>query len=181
MYTINNSAIETLAELNQAIGALTNKVAEEGALPLTTASFNEDKNPTEAEIDKAIKDCTDQVHEYVDVADIITAVNTELATIVADPEGYVLFTYAEFTAYHHYNGLELDDQAKRSLLASAHDDGSSRHQSANCTNPPQGMDWYIHLNGRNTLYAVEDTGEHRGYPKVKVLAVGNVNAGNHNF
>lgn len=176
----NATAINTLARLNTVLGAFTH-LTNAGALPLTTASFNNHGNPTAAEIDTAIATANDTIVDYLDVQDIIASVDQELADIVADPAGYQRFEYGGLVAYFDDNGFDLNDQAERLLLNSAHNQGDSRHQSANCNHPPQNMDWYIHIYADNTLYAVQYMGLHRGIPMVRVLAEGNVNAGNHNF
>jgi hypothetical protein len=179
---VGDKEVKTLDELNQAYTALGNVLGGGPGVAFTAASFTQTNDPTAAELDEAIAACKDQIYEWIDPADIVNGVNTELERIVADPDGYTLAEDAGLKAYIHDSGPSLSDQATKLLVSAAHDYGEARHQTSKAVSAPSDADAYIHVYGDNAIYAFKDDGTHRDIPQVTVLKEGKVKGeGVHDF
>lgn len=178
---VGNEPVSTLNGLNTAIEKLKN-VGNPKGLKLQLSDFCGVGNPTAAEINQAIANSNQEIYEYVDLQEIIDAVNQELASIVADPAGFVMYTGDGHTIYLDDGNFALTDHQKSLLARAAHNDGAARHNSEKTTGFPANGCAYIHDYGSVTLYAFrDDLGSHRAHIKVVVLKAGTVNAGNHVF
>jgi hypothetical protein len=182
LFTVTNSAISTLNQLNQGLGTLTNVTTGTATLPLTAAMFDQTGAPTAAEIDQAVANCSESLYEYLTLDDLVDSLNKQLAPIVADPVGYTLEEEYNAWAYINSGNFALDDQATKLLVKAANDpQAEARHQTSDATGVPTGASAYIHAYGPNKIYAFSEDGTHRGYPKVTVLAEGDVSSGTHRF
>jgi hypothetical protein len=180
MYRQDNSEINTLAELNAELLKLTNRNDGSYTVPLTAGAFDQTLGPSEDEISGVIKNSNEQVYDWIDVSDLVASIDADIATALADPQGYEAKSHDNNWAYINDGGYALNDQAYNLLVDAAHNEGNARHHTGNARNAPR-ADGYVHLYGDNTLYAFTDDPPHRGYPKVTVVADGSVSDGQHNF
>jgi len=181
MYTLDNREIKTLADLNAELGQLPNRQDGGYTVPLAVESFDQTLGPAEWEIDGVIANSNEQVYDWIEVAELVASLNRDMQTALADPQGYVAKEHAQYWAYIHDGGFGLSDQAYNLLVDAANKLGEARHKTGDARNAPADANGYVHLYSDNAIYAFQDTGDHRGYPMVKVIAQGSVSDGQHNF
>lgn len=181
MFTQTNIPITTLAGLNAelALPAYSNQTNTRPIiLPIAVAHFN--RGQTAAEVDTAVSNSNLALYDYIDVTDIWDAIDTELVTITAPPQGYVQIQNVPFSAYMD-SQIALTQHQENLLISAVNGQGAALHQSANTHNMSANADAYIHDYGANAIFSYQNMGNHRNTPMVRVLQQGNVNAGQHNF
>lgn len=172
--------ITTLNELNEVLGVTTSEAGNSGiAPPITMADFT--RGQTEEELDEAIKNSKEFIHDYIERKTIVQYIDEELEKITAPPEGYVLETNESEVSIFMKSPFALNAQQTKLLISAAHGMGNAVHQSSKTKNMSAQADAYIHDYTANAIFSYKNAGIHRGIPKVDVLQQGNVNAGNHNF
>lgn len=179
-----NASLDDLAALNQFLQSMQNNnllTPGTAAVPLVAGAFAQGTNATAAEIDEAVANADYWLsNQWVVVDDVVEAIDTALNALVADPEGYEAVENANVWAYINTGAFAPDDQAIKLLVSAAHGLGESLHRSSNMSGLADDTP-YVHLYGPNTLWAFSEDGDHRGYPKITVIAQGKVNAGEHRF
>ena len=181
MFTLANIPITTLAALNSELALPTYSNQQNTRpiiLPITVAHFN--RGQSAAEVDTAVSNSNLVLYDYIDVTDIWDAIDTELVTITAPPQGYVQIQNGPFSAYMD-SQFALTPHQQNLLVNAVNNQGAAVHQSASTHNMSTIADAYIHDYGANAIFSYQNMGNHRNIPMVRVLQQGNVNAGQHNF